>query len=248
MFYTSINFINKIIKKDTNLEKKIKDLEYKYISLVRWRDVLFRKLMDNNKIYAPLQMGIIGSRGGEALLNLIISNKIIRFNKRNISTLKDIYEKGNQKKYNYIWIMVRLNGIIVYKGNYPNTILHSNCIFINNITKKVYLFEPHGSNLSQQHNIKNYYNSKKYFQLFQIICKDIFPLEYTIFTPDMYLPEIFCQSWTNDTFCSFWSLFFLIYSTKYSPEEFVKCIIDNKNKLKYISNNLINNPEKWIIY
>jgi hypothetical protein len=116
-----------------------------------------------------------------------------------------------------IWAPVRL--IFLHE-------MHANALYIDARRKKIviYHFEPHGWNLSlEQHGkFKDYYTQLEH-SMHNYLCAALHGIvEFTFVAACSWLPEVFIQSHTQDPFCAFHCLHFLVEATKTSPAEYLQ--------------------------
>jgi hypothetical protein len=126
---------------------------------------------------------------------------------RKLGPLREVVESGRR----YGWIPLKL-----VKANFS---LHANALWVDNKTRRIVLFEPHGSDASDARHpvsFRNTYVSSVYFESLRRSCAEF--SNYTVITPDQYEPAVFGQSTSrvqgsSDPWCVLWTLFFFYRMT-----------------------------------
>jgi hypothetical protein len=198
-----------------------------------------------------------GARGFSPRINLAMkTDNTVNFGteRRFTSVIQQAIQNSllDGSEVSFIWIPIRLSPANV------STPCHSNSLFINLTDKRVYLFEPHGNNPSDEGNSRagfhDYYNGQDYQEQFRLRLAKIPELTgFSYFMPSDYQPALFGQSCSlvnklgADSWCTLWGTLFFVFATRKSPEYFVKLIMDltKANELKSWIINVAQKAYRW---
>ncbi len=157
-------------------------------------------------------------------LGVHVGSRRISVSRRAQRTVADILREGRAAGTRIVWVPI---GICACD--------HFNALWIDMEGRRMVVFEPHGSDLAhvdQTPGIMRYYDSADYVAHMRRILtvaltdagEDASSWRLTL--PPDYLPAVFGQTWTEDSMCVFWAVWFLFEATMSSPEAFVQQVMD----------------------